>query len=93
MLKSYEAIYDRGQFRWLGPPPDIEQARVIVTVLPPQQTIAHEKPISRPLPSDKIKGSTRIPGDIVASPYSEKEWEAMFERTARQLEGDPEAFK
>lgn len=33
MLKSYEAIYENGQFKWLTEPPDITNARVIVTVL------------------------------------------------------------
>ena len=34
MLKSYEAIHDHGQIRWLETPPDVDEARVIVTVLP-----------------------------------------------------------
>ena len=34
MLKSYEAIYDHGQIRWLETPADVDEARVIVTVLP-----------------------------------------------------------
>jgi hypothetical protein len=34
MLKSYEALLDHGQIRWLESPPDVEEARVIVTVLP-----------------------------------------------------------
>lgn len=33
MLKSYEAIYDNGQVKWLNEQPDITTARVIVTVL------------------------------------------------------------
>lgn len=33
MLKSYEAMYEHGRIRWLDAPPDIAQARVIVTVL------------------------------------------------------------
>lgn len=33
MLKSYEALYDHGQIRWLETPPDVALARVIVTVL------------------------------------------------------------
>ena len=34
MLKSYEALLDHGQIRWLESPPDLEMARLIVTVLP-----------------------------------------------------------
>ncbi|MBF0214025.1 MAG: hypothetical protein HQM00_10770 [Magnetococcales bacterium] len=92
MLKSYEAIYDHGQFRWKGTPPDVDRARVIVTILPPQES-DDSGTQKRRQPPEILKGSTRILGDIVSSPYSEEEWEAMFERTARQLEGDPEAFK
>jgi len=33
MLKSYEAIYDHGEIRWLETLLDVEKARVIVTVL------------------------------------------------------------
>ena len=35
MLKSYEALLDHGQIRWLESPPDLDMARLIVTVLPP----------------------------------------------------------
>lgn len=34
MFKSYEALLDHGQIRWLESEPDVEEARVIVTVLP-----------------------------------------------------------
>jgi hypothetical protein len=34
MLKSYEAIYDHGKIEWLSDVPDVEQARVIITLLP-----------------------------------------------------------
>lgn len=43
MLKSYEAIYDHGKIEWLSEFPDVEQARVIVTLLP-EQPIYSEKP-------------------------------------------------
>lgn len=33
MLKSYEAIYENGQVKWLDEQPTSESARVIVTVL------------------------------------------------------------
>ncbi len=33
MLKSYEAIYENGQVKWLTEQPDVTTARVIVTVL------------------------------------------------------------
>jgi|GEM_PF-2550980 len=43
MLKRYEALLDHGQIRWLESPPDVESARLIVTVLPtahPDQTVS-----------------------------------------------------
>jgi hypothetical protein len=92
MLKSYEAIYDHGQIRWLETPPDVEEARVIITVLAATTAEANTTG-KRRRPPEKLKDNTHISGDIVSSLYSEEEWEAMFERTARQLEGDPEAFK
>lgn len=33
VMQSYEAIYDHGQMKWLKEKPDIEKARVIVTIL------------------------------------------------------------
>lgn len=37
MMKSYEALLDHGQIRWLESPPDLEMARLIITVLPSGQ--------------------------------------------------------
>ena len=33
MLKSYEAIYENGQVKWLVEQPAVQSARLIVTVL------------------------------------------------------------
>jgi hypothetical protein len=94
MLKSYEAIYEHGRIRWLETPPDVDQARVIVTVLPPPVAGASATvPERHHRPPERLKGSTRVAGDIVSSLHPDDEWEAMFERTARQLKGDPEAFR
>jgi trans-aconitate methyltransferase len=92
MLKSYEAIYKNGVLQWLDSHPEVNEARVIVTVLPPEMTIIEPMPKKRQ-PPEKLKGTARAVGDIVSSPCAEEEWEAMFDRTARQLAGNPEAFK
>lgn len=92
MLKSYEAIYDHGKIEWLSELPDVEQARVIITVLPQQPPAYVEKPKHR-RPPERLKGSARVSGDIVSSPFSADEWESMTERTARQINGDSKAFK
>ncbi|WP_130472962.1 hypothetical protein [Candidatus Magnetaquicoccus inordinatus] len=92
MLNSYEAVLDHGTVRWLGTPPAVERAPLIITVLPGKVTEdQHDSQFRRP--PDKIKGRLHIAGDIVESPYSEEEWSSMSERTLRQLEGDPKAFK
>ncbi|GAB6046182.1 hypothetical protein JCM19379_00040 [Methyloparacoccus murrellii] len=45
MLKSYEAIYDRGRLQWVDQAPRIEHARVMVIVAEPDQvTIPPEHP-------------------------------------------------
>lgn len=33
MLKSYEAVIEENQIKWLGTPPQMTSARVIITVL------------------------------------------------------------
>lgn len=38
MLKSDVALYDYGQMRWLDAPPDVDEARLIVTLLPPAKS-------------------------------------------------------
>ena len=45
MLKSYEAIYENGQVKWLNEQPTVRSARVIVTIL--EET---EPPVKRRSP-------------------------------------------
>jgi hypothetical protein len=33
MAKSYQAVYEQGQLRWLDTPPNVQKARVLVTIL------------------------------------------------------------
>ena len=61
MLKSYEAIYENGQVQWLADKPEVDHARLIVTVLNESQ----EKPIQyRTFPIPEA-GELEILGDIV----------------------------
>ncbi|HEY9816346.1 MAG TPA: hypothetical protein V6D20_11185 [Candidatus Obscuribacterales bacterium] len=62
MLKSYEAIYENGQFKWLTGQPELTTARVIVTVL--EEIPA--QPIRRRFPPDSIAGKGSTLGDIVS---------------------------
>ena len=41
MLKSYKAIYENGQVKWLSEQPGINSARVIVTILEGDTTAAN----------------------------------------------------
>ena len=74
MLQSYEAIYDHGQLKWLGDKPPVEEARVIVTMLPPLESAL---PKTRRLPSLRIAGKGKIIGDIVAPVIPASDWNAL----------------
>lgn len=91
MLKSYEAIVDHDKIQWLSEPPAGDRFRVLVVVEQPEPSSSAVK--KKRLPPPELKNSVQYVGDITESLFPEREWEAMFERTARQIEGDPEAFK
>jgi hypothetical protein len=59
MLKSYEATLDHGQVKWLGEQPNIESARIIVTILDETGPRMKRKP---PL---SIAGKGKTLGDII----------------------------
>ena len=88
MLKSYEAIYEKGQFKWISDVPKIECARVVITIL---EEIPFQKHSRQPPP--ELKGSVTWKSDPFAPEMNDNEWEAALDRTARQIAGDPEAFK
>ncbi|MGZ8243629.1 hypothetical protein [Methylomagnum sp.] len=92
MLKTYEAIYDHGKIEWLGtPPPD---ARLRIKVLFEQPDASPEAPPRRRrAPPPELKGSVTWVGDPTESLFTEAEWEEFHDRTARQIAGDPEAFR
>jgi hypothetical protein len=73
MLKSYEAIYENGQFQWLTEKPEIKTARVIVTILEE----ADNKPIKRRFPPASIAGKGETLGDIVSPIVDEEDWECL----------------
>jgi hypothetical protein len=88
MLKSYEAIYEQGQFKWIHETPAIQNARVIITIL---EEIPTEREKRQPPP--ELKGSVIWKSDPFAPEMSDDEWETALDRTARQIAGDLEAFK
>jgi hypothetical protein len=72
MLKSYEAIYENGQVKWLGEQPVVQSARLIVTVL--EET---KLPVKRRFPPDSIAGKGKTLGDIVSPIVDEEDWECL----------------
>ncbi|OUC14081.1 MAG: hypothetical protein B0A82_13755 [Alkalinema sp. CACIAM 70d] len=74
MLKSYEAIYENGQVVWLNEQPEVQSARLIVTVL---EEVAPKQPIRRRFPPSSIEGKGKTLGDIVSPIVDEEDWECL----------------
>ncbi len=72
MLKSYEAVYEKGRLKWLDEQPNIESARVIVTVL--VEGVVKAK---RRSPPASMAGKVEIIGDIVSPLVDEEDWECL----------------
>ena len=72
MLKSYEAIYENGQVKWLAEEPSVRSARVIVTILEEAKT--PQKRRTFPVPE---AGQVEILGDIVSPIVDEEDWECL----------------
>ncbi|MBE9257197.1 MULTISPECIES: hypothetical protein [Aphanizomenonaceae] len=72
MLKSYEAIYENGQLTWLSEQPQVNSARVIITIL--QENLPSKK---RRIPPASIAGKGKTLGDIVSPIVNEEEWECL----------------
>jgi hypothetical protein len=73
MLKSYEAIFENGQVKWVGEQPAVRSARLIVTVLE-DATLPVVK--RRTFPADMV-GKVEILGDIVGPIVDEEDWECL----------------
>lgn len=73
MLKSYEAIYENGQVKWLQEQPSVQSARVIVTVLEETELPTVKR---RTLPTS-MAGKVEILGDIVSPIVDEEDWECL----------------
>ena len=73
MLKSYEAIYEAGQVIWLGEAPQIDQARVIVTIIEEGSLIQKK----RHFPASHLAGQAKVLGDLVAPLVDEADWECL----------------
>ena len=72
MLKSYEAVYEQGRLKWLDGQPDIDSARVIVTIL-----VQNGVKAKRRSPPASMAGKVKILGDIVAPLVDDEDWECL----------------
>lgn len=72
VLQSYEAIYDHGKMKWLGEKPQVDQARVIVTILLPGKGDTAYPVLHRP--SARIAGKGKITGDILSPASPVDDW-------------------
>ncbi|MBD2330046.1 hypothetical protein [Alkalinema sp. FACHB-956] len=73
MLKSYEAIYENGQVVWLDEQPEVQSARLIVTVLESSVPISGKyRSFDSPL-----AGKIEVLGDIVGPIVDEEDWECL----------------
>jgi hypothetical protein len=73
MLKSYKAIYEDGEVKWLDDKPTEQSARLIVTVL--EET--SPPTVKRRSPPASIAGKGKTLGDIVSPIVDEEDWECL----------------
>jgi hypothetical protein len=73
MLKSYEAIYENGQVKWLGEQPEMNTGqRIIITFLEETQP-----QVKRHFPVTEMVGKAKTVGDIVSPIVDEEDWECL----------------
>lgn len=74
MLQSYQAIYNHGHLTWLTDKPSVEEAHVIVTLLPVEEALM---PKAKRQPSQRIAGQGKILGDIIAPAAPIEDWNEL----------------
>jgi hypothetical protein len=72
MLKSYEAIFENGQMIWIADQPNVQSARVIVTILEAEAPRSHRRTAA-----PAIAGQGRTLGDLVSPIVDEQDWECL----------------
>jgi hypothetical protein len=77
MLKSYEAMYENGQVKWLNEQPSVQSARLIVTVLEERGLDEALMPVKRRVFPADMAGKVEILGDIVSPIVDEEDWECL----------------
>ncbi len=74
MLKSYEAIFENGQMIWVADQPNVQSARVIVTILEARAEVPRSQ---RRTAAPAIAGQGRTVGDLVSPIVDEQDWECL----------------
>ena len=80
MLRSYEAIYDHGQLRWVNDAPKESPLRVIVTVIEEAKTANPEPTRKRRRPPPELAGMMRVINavdNLVEPAIPETEWDVL----------------
>ena len=72
MWKTYEAMYENGQIKWLEEDPQVSSARIIVTILEEKKV-----PLKHRRPSAKIAGKGETLSDLVSPIIDEQNWECL----------------
>ena len=71
MLRTYEATLNHGQVQWLYEQPNIESARIMVTIM------EEFKPRTKRKPPVSIAGKAKTLGDIISPITDEGDWECL----------------
>lgn len=71
MLKSYEAIYENGQVKWLAEQPEVLSARILVTVLEETHSVSEPSAKKRTFPTD-MAGKVKFLGDEATQPMKRR---------------------
>jgi hypothetical protein len=71
MLRTYEATLNHGQVQWLYEQPNVESARIIVTIL------EEFKPRTKRHPPVSIAGKAKTLGDIISPMTENGDWECL----------------
>ena len=80
MLRSYEAIYDRGQLRWVNDAPKETPLRVIVTVIEETKAATSEPTRKRRRPPPELAGMMRVVNagdDLIGPAIPATEWDVL----------------
>ena len=80
MLRSYEAIYDHGQLRWVNDAPKETPLRVIVTVIDEAKTSNLESTGKRRRPPPELAGMMCVVNaedNLMEPAIPETEWDVL----------------